>query len=914
MSLTNQTWVILYLAQLLIISLSLGALTLHYPRLILVPRLSRFLVGFCATPFVLGVWMLLLALVLPGASRWLYIIIPIAVAIALLIWYGPKSFRWLMQSYIRTYRTSKNRWLLVIIYVGVIVLVGITISKLAYNGRDPITAHDATFYLGQALPFARERVLSEVITFGGRPDGTIRHSTHNFILPAYLSHALLSGGGDVPGFPHDHAVRIAFQVPFIYLLLAMLALTSTTRYVGMGGLAIILLLQVARFGDISYASNRDAFRIIPLLLLATVLAGLSPGRLRFKLHPAMLLPPFILAAFSLSGHALGGVAVVVMTPAWLLWGLLGRAKWLNLFLVATSMGVGMLVSGTLYIRAYLETGAFFKMGFFWEKAIFGTVLWEQALIRRANQLDGATTLFERMALLLSIDDYKLSIIGLVAAVLAVILWSRFRNNPKTSVISFVGLLILFIFLPFAGIFDFRGYELSRWFLENRRYTLHWYPFAAIGVAFMIGYWYDRFSRKNNDLETLKQNFLQDAKQRLASLQNDLQTSNTSPQVLIFLPKYDSRKIIVSLGLLAIALGFTYSAYEAVNSWRTYNPYRELDNFHGYIDPLQEIVDQIPEDQNLLMDEVIYNYYLDNRAILMYSPVTFPVTQARDEAEAAQALQDLNVGVVLLEEYLIEDWWDKTPFYRYLNNHDNAVLIFSDRFRVYKITPDAAERRQITENFLRSNPNGIPLSYLPTIVNSGYLDSYEKPLFKSRLPGSNTFPMQELSNIAPPLTVSGNNGNFSFSYFTEEDDQVLQIIPAADEVDNPNLTIQFGPWYQDTGDGLEPITQLPHQEDLKIRPGQIVFVSVWAKVTAPPKAATLFVEDKIDEWEIIGTPIEDTTWKQYGAVKRIREDSSDIIFGITWSPNSPEERLEIKDLRLFVFDSNDEQQAELLPLE
>ena len=952
LALKPQGWVRIYLLQLLLLSLALGSWTLHLPRWLRVPRMSRFLIGCCATPFVMGAWMLLMAAIVPGGRRLLFLAPPLAVAVALLVFYGPRALRRLIRDHRRTLRASRNPWPVYAVYAGVAVMLVVLVPKLVQNGRPPTLAHDASIYLSQALPFAQERSLGATSGWLGAPGDANQGSNHNFVYPAFLSHALLNTGHNPLGYPYDHAARAAFQATFICMLLSVVALASTTRYLGAGALAVILLLQVPQIEYISYQSSRDAFRIIPLMLLAATLAGVSPPKLRYRLRPAalvkLLLPPMVLAAFSLSGHTLGGLVVVTMALAWLIWGLLRKARWLNMTLVLVAMGVGLLLGGFHYLVTYLETGT---SGITFTRQTMQRRLLEEpgGLSERIHEAVSMTTP-QRLATLLKRDQYRLSIAGLVGAVLAIAGWARSQRSRRAQAIPFIGLMVLTGSLPFLGVFDI-GYYFSAGFIANERYLLHWYPFAAVCVATLVVWGYnvfvhhysERFSAWFNKAVVNSGSQLRRGFVRLISgkgvaawtvLHNRLRIRRREPSttrhVSTPLPGIwygtstkeaispgeispavkgarwvGAGAVIAALALVLVICLATSSAYSVVSSadWTTVDSEQTVASLRQQVEPLLRVVPALPADQRLLLEDDRYNYYLRNQAIAMGTPSTRNVLGAESENEVQVALKELNVNAVALDQESISSGrWYQSFLFNFLNDLDNAVLIMSDRQSlVYRIVEDDAARKRLIEASAEKLGDHTPASYLINLIRAGYLDfHYDSFSLPFNWQGSDTIGMEDLTQTAPLLADVGHSGDFTFTRMPGENGDVIRVSPVPGEGTDVGW-LEFGLLFHDDGNGLEFHGYSPENEEdeVEIRPREFVILSLWVRMSAPPERGRLFIQDRTDEWQRSNVVINSTSWQRYEVFKEIRQGATDAIIGVQWRPKTEGDWLEIRDMRVLV---------------
>lgn len=655
-------WVYLYLAELLLLSMAMGCLTLHQPRILRVPRLSRFLIGFCVSPFLLGTWMIVLASLWPAASRWAFLISPSLLAIIVLALYGRRSLHRLVHSLQRSFRSLRTSWPHYVVYIAAATVLLLVTTRLVLNFPPPIRDHDALAYLGEALPFALERTPSTINTFRGAPDGTQRGDAHGFLFPAFLSHALMTNASGVPGYPNDLTVRAAFQVLFIYMLLSIAALAGTARLRGLAALAIIAVLQVPQLELLSVTRDRDAFRIIPLMLLATFLAGLSPQSLRHRMRPTLLLPAIILVAYAQAAHNLGGLIVATIALAWAIWSLWGGARWQNVLLVLVAMGVGIFLGGGHFVVAYLETGSIYGDNVFEENAIAGTPLWDAKDGRFVERLQGTGNIVDRLIVLLGRDRYRLSMTGLVAAALVLAFGIRPGQRKPEAFLLFPALMVFAVALPFTGLFDFvrlaGKYRMTEMFVGNTRYALHWYPFAAVCLAMMVAYGY-KPARYPGKLS----------------------------------------RIAGTVALISFTLIMTGSAIETVVSkWRVPEGYG-TEQFLRHVN-LHRAAGQIIGEKRILIEDNRYNYYLGSNAVLMYARPTWPIVGAQSEDELRGALQKLDIGAVVLDRKSISGWWDLTLLFDFVNNPDNTVLIQDEQFNAYLLVANEQERNSILAAYSR----------------------------------------------------------------------------------------------------------------------------------------------------------------------------------------------------------------------
>ncbi len=845
MTLPPSAWGPIYALQLLLVSLGLACVGVHQPRMLAGTRLSRFLIGFCVTPFVLGVWMLVVAAAFPGLPRWAFLLPPPAVAIASLAAYGSRTLRRMVLAHERIRRLSRPFWPICVSWAGASLVLLLVVYRLVIRAQEPVLAHDALVYLGEALAFAQQRSIDAAAAFRGWATGTTQGGTHNFVFPAYLAHALVTTGDNPLGYPYDHAVRVAFQATFVYMALSVIALGGIARYPGAGALTLVLTLLVPQFGLIASRDSRDAFRIIPLMLLAVVLAHLSPERLRHRIPLVRLIPPLILAAFVISGHTLGAIVTLTVVLAWVVWAIVGKARRLNVLLVAGAVAAGTLGGGFHYLITYIQTGrwsGYIATDYAVHNTPLESVLRQQDPLRLAAQI----SLVDRVGMLVGRDGHGLSIMGLAAALLALTRWSTCRQDRRARSLLLIGLMALTGFLPFLGVFDF-GYPFSAGFVQNVRYALHWYAFAGACVAALVGQWY--FGVKS-------------------SSKSHLRVLVIAPLVLF---------TVVSSGLSALEVTNWPPGIGTENELR-----RNIRN-------LQVVVRSLSPGDRLLSDDDRYSYYLNNQAITMYTRPTWEVIQAQNEAEVRDALTRLSIGAVALDMTKIPGWWDQIPLYAYLDNPDNAVLVDGGVSAVYRLVKSAAERDILLAGTLREvNVYDMPASYVVRAIDAGSLDGYPSELFPHDWQGPDTITMRDLPTVAPPLTILGSRGDFTFSRLSTGHGDVIRVSPDQRAAGKEEMLILFGPRIEDGAGG-----------SLHIGPGQAVVLSLSARLSDSIGHATIFVKDRTSSWQTSQTRISGGSRQRYAVVRRIRPDATVVLLGVQWQPTGGREWLEIWDMQVFV---------------
>jgi tetratricopeptide (TPR) repeat protein len=664
---TSELWGWLYWGQLCLLSLAVGSWLLHSPRLLPIPRQPRFLTGFCLTPFLLGSWMLGGAALAPGAPRWFFVGAPVLLSVLLLAKYGWRTLRRLVREQWRLHRRAGNPWPRYVLAGALIAVLSTAAPTVIAQGEAPVVAHDAAGYLNKALPFAQERNLDAVADLRHLDKGTYLRDHHGFLFPAYLSHALLNTGADKLGYPHDQAARIAFQATFLYLLCAMLALAGLTRSLGVGALSIVLLFQVPHLFFIPMGSSRDAYRIIPILLLVANLSGLHAARLRLRLRPAMLLPPLVLAAFCLAGHTLGGILAAVITACWLAWGLIQKAPRVHLLAVAAAIVAGLLWNGFRYVEAYLQSGTLLGAGLR-QYSFQGTALEGIFRVGRVNEqarMAQQATPLQVLRQVLALDHYRLSLPALGAALGALLAGRYLQRHRAGRIMPFWGAVFAAFVLPLTGIFDYEGYKVSQAFASNDRYSLHLYPMAAILLSTCAFLLYEQLSAQGS----------------LA---------------------------LRWLALATLLVGAWFAADTAratvLQDWPAVYPAQEADLL-ATLAPLRLASENLAPGERLLLDDDRFAYYLDSQALVMTGRPSWQAIRAQSKEEAQGALRRLHVGAVALLQADISGWWDQLLFYAFLQQPGATLLLQDELQRIYILAPEETMRRRLVYTLLAQAGKG-----------------------------------------------------------------------------------------------------------------------------------------------------------------------------------------------------------------
>lgn len=93
---------------------------------------------------------------------------------------------------------------------------------------------------------------------------------------------------------------------------------------------------------------------------------------------------------------------------------------------------------------------------------------------------------------------------------------------------------------------------------------------------------------------------------------------------------------------------------------------------------------------------------------------------------------------------------------------------------------------------------------------------------------------------------------------------------------------------------------PQDHGRRIRPGQIVILSLSARMSALPERAEVIVQDKSEKWNRRKPSMEDTDWRQYAVFAKINDEATAAVLGIVWVPESRQGWLGFRDVRVVVY--------------
>lgn len=492
--------------QLVLVAISAGLLATCFPKAIPLSRPARFVAGVCLAPFLIALATILFAHLVPRSPLPLFAFVPSLVIVpAALV-----GFR-LLRPNVALWSTGRllgiRRGDLEVTALDLCAVAAIGV--LAYFAGHVFTANfirtpsggDATQYLAQAFHFATHRDGWQIIGGAGLSDGSLRGDLHGPFWTAYLASAIAANGA-LPGGANPAAPgAIMTTVPL--LMLSVAALFQRVRGVSATLLTIILLFGIPGLGYMVSAHSRDAFRLIPLVLLIALFVGCCASPIRSAGRILSLGAGFAITAFFVAGGHSLALFLVPLTAvggciALLLLRTRCRYRFGQRFRLALCLGIatglGALVGFSHLIANLLRTGSLSGGNVTSDEVLAGTPYAPLLKLYNDRRVVSEDLLRHPILTLFSGDPgpvpralaYGGFLIAIVCIALA--LWRFARRKPTAPagmILVSLSLILISQSILFSGWLDFGGHAVSQWLAMNARYTLQSYLLLAAVCAMVV---------------------------------------------------------------------------------------------------------------------------------------------------------------------------------------------------------------------------------------------------------------------------------------------------------------------------------------------------------------------------------------------------------------------------------------------
>jgi len=588
--------------------------------------LSRVLLGLSATPLVLPTISLVLAAAWPAPPRLVLLAGPmIFVGLFVLVrWQAMARLVVIATRHLRRLKFSRNGMgaAILMLYLGFIASLAIY-----QNSRQPVSQHDALIYFNEARLFAQtprwETHLA--MTNPTAPTALVRGHTHTWLYTSFLSTALLATDHE-PGAGHDTAAHFFAQFNILLLLgvLAGLSWQLSRRNVWLTVTATAGVALIPHVAYIPVATSIDAFRIIPLILLATVFAS-GP-----RTRGAWILSG-LLCGLAAAAHTLNPLFVAVLLAARLLTGL-HRRQWLRLLGTFVPAALVALLPVTLYyLHLKSETGRFGGNGmhyFFYTGSLqasrLGTLLTETAF----NTQDFLASMLTTHGKATILVPFTFALLGLAGV------------RRVSAVLFLSAAFLLLCGLIASGLCFPALHKLTIMMMENQRYSL---AVWVIGPTLVVG---------------------------------------CLVELTLPLKKYFSRlsPLTTLLGALLASTSVLAASRQIQANWALpIDAEQFLQEGEKHLARLTE--ETLTEGENWITDRNTVAYYCDRTPIFLYTPAGRVWIEAPSPEAAWEMIRRTKVRIVALNN-LSPDWWPTTPFYQTLIDPAHAHRIRLPRWDVF----------------------------------------------------------------------------------------------------------------------------------------------------------------------------------------------------------------------------------------
>lgn len=597
-------------------------------------RIAVFMIGFSMTPILISLWMMLVSF-LPRVygKKWIVILLPVLISIFILV-RERKSLSAIIKQVIFCH--SIKRWFFII---AVFAVFAILLWKIWVISLDVRAGQDGSFYMAEALRFAKSLSFRDIASHRDFPDGSLPGSPHNFAWPAFISYALLFSD-KVESIGHDFPALLSMRYTLLYLLFSLAGTAYLVFKRPEYSLFGMILYLLSPYRDFLFGSSRDFYRLIPTVLTLAVLYLVPDSRKKLTAFEISLIA--LLGFFSISGHPINVFWAVPLGFAGLILLIYEKTDIKTIIISAVSYTAGFLIGGYNILYAYLDAGDLSgKCSLYSENIFRGTELEDIYLNRIQNSMAGNIGFMEMLRQTFTMDQYHLVLLGAVSALL-IIVWYLYKKKYEKKLL-FVASNIFCLLMIMAGkVFTWGGgFSFPEWLSRNSRYTLHYYVlgiFCILTLAELLCNW---FMEKNKQILT-------------------------------------GYMITALISFIAVLLPASLKIKTRIE-W-------EIEYFNLTYQPVIDIQMDLSEGMTMLVPGQSYPYTLNLNARVLSSYFGVPVFQAETEQELLNYLKEEKIQFVCIDKYTIDALYQYSRFYPMLRDAEGVDMIFENvNMEIFKIS-------------------------------------------------------------------------------------------------------------------------------------------------------------------------------------------------------------------------------------
>ena len=723
----GNSWRNLYLLSCMLTAFALGVLFAVHHLFAKRSRAACFLTGVAATPFVQYLWTLVVAVVWPGASKWVYIAVLPAVSGLYLAVLGilnlrrvPQLLRQGFDFLRRVCRFDKPALACLCFALCIIILLAPVCIRFCSSMNCLTLSGDAGEYMALAERYCNDRSLWHLLE-KEELEGQFRGHNHFPSLELFMSYGLFHTGAEV-GYPYDKPAVSGVGMLTLYTLAAFGALLlvlcrEKKPYILLG---VVLLNIIPNLYTSVAGAPRDIWRILALLLGVLYFAGLEAKTAGFWRNLGKSAVTLFACFVVMSAHVVCFVQLPFIVVAWVVWqwlanlyeakGQSGRVL-LRSIIIALGGAVGTLIAFAGNLWCYLRWGQLSP----WRlTTTFTDAPWYQQYLLQDYRIKETTTqlnFFEDVDSILYSHASPLGpwgfrvalmvLLGVLVALVvrririrrqveamkaeqpmdgpvAVLLRTDETDNHLVETLLYAALIPLMTLAPMTGILDTGYYSFSGTFSMMPRYTLQWFLFAAAGVCAALAALSDLWPRLLGWLC-----------QKLKKLPGE-----NIQKALRTLPAW----LCAALCLLGVVQGTKQTGY-ADSFYRTSRHVMEsetmlLDNgFQERFAMLMALAEEVAEDEMILIPRSGYQYPLHGKGHILDANPIVPVMNLPLE-EVPGELERMNVVMLATER----DFWDNryyplSTLAQYLESLPEEQRVEYGGMRYYIVKPELAKTAQ-----------------------------------------------------------------------------------------------------------------------------------------------------------------------------------------------------------------------------
>ena len=730
----GNSWRNLYLLSCMLTAFALGVLFAVHHLFAKRSRAACFLTGVAATPFVQYLWTLILSILWPAASKWVYIGVLPAISGVYLLVLGilnlrrvPELLKMALAFARRVCHFDKPALACLCFALCIVILLAPVCIRFCSSMNCLTLSGDAGEYMALAERYCNDRDLSKLLE-KEELVGVFRGHNHFPSLELFISYGLFHTGESF-GYPFDKPAvsgigMLTFYAVAAYGALLLILCREKKPCILLG---VVLLNIIPNLYDSVAGAPRDIWRILALLLGALYFCGLSakqPGFWRTLGKAALTL----LACFVvMSAHVVCFVQLPFIVVAWVVWQWLtslyevkGQSGKVLVRSIVMALGgaVGTLIAFAGNLWCYLRWGQLSP----WRlTTTFTEAPWYPQYLLQDYRIEETTTqlnffkdvdnilyahasplgpwgfrvaLLVLLGVLVALVVRRIRLRRQVEAVkaqqpkdgpTAVILRTDESNNRQVSCLLFAALLTMMLLAPMTGILDTSYYSFSGTFASMPRYTLQWFLVAAAmicaALAALMDWWQPALRWLGEKLPKL--------------------LPENRQQALQAVPAW----LCVVLCLLGTVQGTKQTGY-ADSFYRTSRHVMEnkamlLDNgFHDKFALLMALGEETAEDEMILIPRSGYQYPLHGKGRILDANPIVPVMNLSLEEVPAE-LERMNVVLLATES----DFWDHryyplSTLAQYLESLPEEQKVETGGMRYYLVKPELA---QFAQTWMKDHP-------------------------------------------------------------------------------------------------------------------------------------------------------------------------------------------------------------------